>query len=200
MQIVVAVLSSIGLIVAVVTFTPLVSWWANQLAGPWNEPSGDVLIVLGGSAGDDGILGDSSYWRSVYAVRTYRARPFRRVILSGGGDSTGTIAEPMAEFLTCHGVPPDALRLDLRSRNTRENAIYVKELLTDVDGKKILMTSDYHMFRAFRTFRKLNINVVPSAIPDATKRGGSFRSRFGAFVDLGRETIAIAYYFTRGWI
>jgi hypothetical protein len=37
-----------------------------------NDPIGEILIVLGGSALEDGIIGQSFYWRSVYALRAYR--------------------------------------------------------------------------------------------------------------------------------
>src|SRR5215813_5065330 len=55
-------LAGLGLLVVLVTMTPLVSWWAGALAGPWEDPAGDVLIVLGGSLLADGVMGPSSYW------------------------------------------------------------------------------------------------------------------------------------------
>jgi uncharacterized SAM-binding protein YcdF (DUF218 family) len=185
----------LGLLVTVVTFTPLVSWWARALAGPWTDPIGDVLIVLGGSSLEDGVIGENSYWRSVYAVRAYR-EGFQRIVISGGG----SIAGSMSDFVRCQGIPASAIQLESRSEDTRQNAMFTRTLLAGEAGRKVLMTSDYHMFRAHRAFRKAGIDVLPRPIPDAMKRATRFNARWSVFVDLTRETAAIAYYFARGWI
>ena len=43
---IVSVLAAIGLLFVVATFTPITTWWANYLSGPWNDPGGEVLVVL----------------------------------------------------------------------------------------------------------------------------------------------------------
>src|SRR5262245_40190209 len=83
-RIVVIGLAGLGFLCVLVTATPLVSWWATILAGPWADPTGDVLIVLAGSSLDGGLIGESSYWRATYAVLAWRAGGFRRVVVSGG--------------------------------------------------------------------------------------------------------------------
>jgi len=193
-------LALLGLLVIVVTLTPLDAWWAHKLAGGWNDPQGDVLIVLGGAQGSsDGIIGWDSYVRSVYAVRAYRERAFPLIILSGAG-SPGTVASSMRDFLQSQGVPAAVLRVEERSRSTRENAQYVSELLKATPGRKVLLTSDYHMYRALRTFRKAGLDVAPRPAPDAFKRAGSLRGRWPAFLDLAGESGKIVYYWARGWI
>jgi len=62
------------------------------------------------------------------------------------------------------------------------------------------MTSDYHMFRASRTFGKLGVDLSPRPMPDALKRAESLRARWSAFLDLVQETVKIIYYWVRGWI
>jgi uncharacterized SAM-binding protein YcdF (DUF218 family) len=62
------------------------------------------------------------------------------------------------------------------------------------------MTSDYHMFRAVRTFRKAGLAVSPRPIPDALKRYGSRLNTWSAFVDETAESVKIVYYAFRGWI
>lgn len=188
-------LAALGFLLLVVTFSPLDYWWATALAGPWNTPKGDVLIVLGGSVLDDGTLGESSYWRSVYATRAYREGQFRQVVLSGM-----SAAEAMKSFLVCQGVPPEVIRLETRSTSTRENALFTKELLTGVSGRLVLLTSDYHMFRAHHAFGKIGLDVVPIPYPDVRKRATRWTGRWPAFVDLMVETGKIPYYFVRRWI
>jgi uncharacterized SAM-binding protein YcdF (DUF218 family) len=195
-------LAAVGLLVIVVTITPLVSWWGREMAGPWNDPTGDVLIVLGGSLQDDRLMlmGQSAYLRSLYAVLVYREGGFRDVVLSGGGPDGPSVAEAMRAYLVSNGVPAASIHVESRSTTTHENALYAKPILANLPGRKVLLTSDYHMARAYRTFRKAGIDVLPRPLPDAIKRGNSYQTRWGAFVDLSRESVALAYYFARGWI
>jgi uncharacterized SAM-binding protein YcdF (DUF218 family) len=189
----------LGLLVAVVTFTPLVSWWGGALAGPWADPKGDVLIVLSGSSANDGIIGESSYLRAQYAVLAYRRDGFRTIVLSGGGQPIPA-AMAMRDFMVGQGVPPGVIITETASTSTRQNGLYTRKLLEDLPGKKVLLTSDYHMFRAYRVFRKLGLEVAPRPIPDARKRAATFRGRWPAFLDLLEETVKISYYYARGWI
>jgi len=193
-------LASLGLLVLLVTLTPLVSWWAKALAGPWEDPKGDVLIVLGGSLLENGVMGDNSYWRAIYAVLAWNEGAFRQVVLSGGGPEDTPIVEPMRDFLECHGIPRAAIHLEARSQSTHENALYSKALLADLPGSKVLLTSDYHMFRAHRAFKKAGLEVLPRPFPDAGKRASHWSGRWPAFLDLAGETVKIGYYYARGWI
>lgn len=192
--------AGLGVLLALVTVTPLISWWAGALAGPWEDPNGDVLIVLGGSLLENGVIGQSSYWRSVYALLAWREGAFQRVLVSGGGPAGSSIAETMRDFLACRGVPREVIQVETRSSNTHENALYVSALVTGVPGRKVLLTSDYHMFRAHRAFKKAGLEVLPRPFPDAMKRAAGWTGRWPAFLDLVRETIAIGYYYARGWI
>src|SRR4051812_45638048 len=92
------IFACIGLLYVAVSATPFVNWWAAGLAGRSNDPIGDTLIVLGGSMLDDGLIGESSYYRSTYAIRAYRAGQFRRMVVSGGGAGQ-TVSDGMREFV-----------------------------------------------------------------------------------------------------
>jgi uncharacterized SAM-binding protein YcdF (DUF218 family) len=190
----------LGLVLAVVTLTPLDAWWAKKLAGGWNNPQGDVLVVLGGSeSSGDGIIAWDTYVRSLYAARAYREQGFPVIVVSGGG-SRITVASSMREFLLSQGVPSSAVRVEDRSRSTRENAENVVKMLERMPGRKVLLTSDYHMYRALRCFRKAGLEVAARPVPDAFKRSGSLRGRWPAFLDLIAESMRIFYYWCRRWI
>lgn len=189
-------LCGLGLVFVVATLTPLVSWWGRQLAGPWDDPRGEVLIVLGASTLEDGTLGVDSYWRAVYAKLVYHEGGVRQVLVSGGGG----VAVALKDFIQCQGVPPEVIRLEASSTSTRENALYSRDLLAGVSGRPVLLTSDYHMYRAHRAFRKAGLEVLPRPFPDAIKRASFWRSRWPAFLDLVLETGKIGYYRLRGWI
>jgi uncharacterized SAM-binding protein YcdF (DUF218 family) len=187
-------LASLGLLWLVPTLTPLDHWWATKLAGPWNAPKGDVLIVLGGSMVDHNI-GGSSYWRAIHAVTAYHRGGFREVLLSGR-----RTAPAMAKFLESQGVPRAAIVLEEQATSTRQHALYTKELLARMPGRKVLLTSDYHMFRAHWAFQKEGLDVVPSPFPDVRKRSTTWRGRWPAFLDLVQESMKIGYYYVQGWI
>jgi uncharacterized SAM-binding protein YcdF (DUF218 family) len=67
-------------------------------------------------------------------------------------------------------------------------------------GKKVLLTSDFHMYRALRVFRKLGIEAAPMAVPDVLHSTEQWSGRFGAFEMMLTESAKIAYYAVRGWI
>jgi uncharacterized SAM-binding protein YcdF (DUF218 family) len=192
-------LASLGLLMVLVTVTPLTSWWAARLAGPWNNPKGDILIVASGSILGNGMIGESSYWRAIYAALSYREGTFREVVVTGGG-APAPIAIAIADYLVSQGVPRERIRLETRSQTTRENALNVTALLAGAAGRKVLLTSDYHMYRAYRTFRKAGLDVEPLPFPDAGKRGSFWQGRWPAFIDLAIESAKILYYRLRGWI
>src|SRR5438445_426314 len=76
-------LIAIGLLYVVVSASPVTDWWARGLSGAWNDPKGDVLIVLGGDYLGDSTIGLHSYWRTGYAARAWRAGGIRQVLVSG---------------------------------------------------------------------------------------------------------------------
>src|ERR1700760_674950 len=75
--------ATLGLLITVVTATPIVPWYAAALGGHWDNTSGDVLVVLSASGPNAGIMDPSTYWRCFMALLFYREHPFRRIIVSG---------------------------------------------------------------------------------------------------------------------
>jgi uncharacterized SAM-binding protein YcdF (DUF218 family) len=184
----------------VVSFTPLVFWWGTWLAGPWDDPKGEVLVVLAGSAVEADIAGVSSYLRAMYALLIYREGGVRRIVFCGGSTDGIPLARLMRGVLVSHGVPPEVVVEEVYSLSTRQSALYAKPILDRMDGRKVLMTSDYHMFRAARAFRKAGIEFLPRPVPDARKRASHWYLRWGVFLDLVQETVKIGYYYAQGWI
>jgi uncharacterized SAM-binding protein YcdF (DUF218 family) len=184
----------------IVTFTPLVSWWARGLAGRWSDPCGDTLIVLSAAPAPGGVIAESTYWRSAYAVLAYRTCGMRKIVLTGGNVNGTPVANSMADFVESQGVPPERIVLETRAISTRENALYTQPLLANSASPPVLLTSDFHMFRARRAFEKLGIVVQPHPIPDVLKRATNWQGRWPAFLDLASETVKIVYYHARGWI
>lgn len=189
------VLAAAGALMVLLMVTPVGYWWATWLAGPWDDPGGDVLIVLGASVEDQRVISVDTHRRSLYALLAWQTGGFRKVVVCGNGP-----AELMKEFLVFSGIPAQAIVAESGSQSTRENALGASALLAGEPGRKVLMTSDFHMFRAWRAFRKARIDVAPRPIPDARSRWLIFSQRWGAIVDLGVESAKIGYYWAKGWI
>lgn len=191
--------AAIGFLYVLISATPIVNWWGHGLAGSFSSPKGETLIVLGGGTLAPGMMGLSSYWRSIYAIRAYASGGFQRIVIAGGG-SPEPVSVEMKRFMVCQSVPPANIATDTRSTSTRENALEVKRFLNNQTGGLVLLTSDYHMFRARRAFAKAGLRVLPSAFPDAVKAGQSWQNRWPVFLELCTETVKIGYYYARGWI
>jgi uncharacterized SAM-binding protein YcdF (DUF218 family) len=184
-----------------VLLTPAVAVFGWLLDGGGDyHAKGDVIVLLSGSTLETGIIGESSYWRAVFAVTAWREGGFRKIVVTGGSDPKAPIANLMADFLRANGIPPDAIVIESKADNTRENALNLKETLANLPGRKVLMTSDYHMFRALRTFRKVGIDVIPRPVRDVELRGKNPRSSWGAFMTVLTEFPKIPYYALRGWM
>lgn len=189
-------------LLALVHFTPLTQWWARALAGNWTDSPGDTLIVLSSEMEADGILGPTSYLRALYAIRAYREKAFRTIIVTGGltGSATIPLGEALRDFLTAYGVPRNIIIVENRAASTRENALFVKPLLEGMGGPTVLMTSDFHMYRAARAFEKAGIHVVPRPIPDVLKRSKWVMNRWASMWTLALETGKIGYYAWNRWL
>ncbi|MDP8988920.1 MAG: YdcF family protein [Acidobacteriota bacterium] len=116
------------------------------------------------------------------------------IVSGGGGIASLPVGKAMNIFLQSGGIPPGAILIDSQSLSTRESALNLGRILPQTPGRKILLTSDHHMFRAARALRKTEVMAVPRPIPDAIKRAGSWNLRWEVFQDLLIETSKIAYY------
>lgn len=194
-RIVVRSLATVGLLFLLVTFTPLVTWYATALGRPWSDYRGDVLVVLSAAGPNGNILDVSTYWRCFMAILYYRERPYRQIIVTGKESAAG-----MRDFLVFNGVPADRIRVEDKASSTRENALFTAPMLAGEKGRIVLLTSDSHMFRARRCFTRLGVRIEPSAVPDVVKLAGNYSARPGLFMAEMQETARIVYYWYRGWI
>jgi uncharacterized SAM-binding protein YcdF (DUF218 family) len=187
-------LAAIGLITVLVIATPIVSWWVLAYRGPLEQPKGDVLILISAAADDRGGISYSSYWRARHALLAWQTGGFKKIVISGGG------GPGILNFLIVNGVPREAMVAEWRSTSTRENGVESARLLRDMPGKKVLLTSDFHMYRAIGVFRKLGVEVTPMPVPDVLKSTEHWDGRFRAFETMMIETAKIVYYRIHGWI
>jgi uncharacterized SAM-binding protein YcdF (DUF218 family) len=106
----------------------------------------------------------------------------------------------VGQFLVAYGVPQDRIFLEERSTNTRENALFTKEMIASWPGKRVLLTSDFHIFRAERVFDQVGLPAEPRPFPDLLKHWNSPKNRLAETIGLALEIVKIGYYRARGWI
>ncbi|MAM11063.1 MAG: hypothetical protein CML23_11500 [Rhizobiaceae bacterium] len=138
------------------------------LAGP---PA--CAIVLGGGINTGASARRGAYVftraadRYIEALRLARLYPDMTILVTGGDNAlTGAKngeAEPAARFFADHGISPERLLYEPDARNTAENAAHTSALLKDhaMDGPCLLVTSAYHMPRAFALFEAASVEVQP---------------------------------------
>jgi len=197
-------LAVIGGLLLVVTFTPVVKWAASSLQQDWYDGDAGALIVLGGSmllpgTGPDATMGQDTYLRCVYAAWACTSHHYKYVVVTG---SEG-LAQAMAHFLVDHGVPADKILQETAATSTSENAAFSKKILNQVYAESrlppiVVLTSDYHSWRALRTFRRAGFQAYVIAVPDVIKRSSQFSYRWAGFITLVNESGKIAYYCLSG--
>lgn len=147
--------------------------------------SADYIVLLGGSLGvpesprvalEFGMIGD----RLLQAKRLYEADKAPKIVVVGGNaepeHNVRTEAFYMAELLIEMGVPRADLIFEDQSRDTRENASLTAALFENAaELDIILVTSAFHMPRAYRLFSDAGFgSVVPASadiyIPDRKGR------------------------------
>lgn len=136
---------------------------------PPNDPTGDVIIMLGGGAtldtpnfGGTGNLSGSAANRLLTAAELYNQLHVP-ILVSGGRvfETTGREAEIAQAILLRLGVPADKIIIENQSINTTENARFCQAMLVTYGLKRpILVTSAFHMRRAVKQFEKVGVTVT----------------------------------------
>ncbi|MBK5294524.1 MAG: YdcF family protein [Acidobacteriia bacterium] len=193
-----------GAAVLLATLTPLGYWYALWLAGDWLSPPGGTLLVAGADMEDPETMGLTSYRRVFYARLYWRQGTFSHIILLGRD-----AAPAMRKWLVHEGVPAAALIEENASDSTLENVRGARNILADWKARTgsekpaqplVLLTSDYHCWRARRVFAAAGVDVIVQPVPDAAKRWSSWPARWGVCTDLAVESAKICWYFIRGWL
>ena len=101
--------------------------------------------------------------RVLHTIELYKLGLIDKIIVTGGSGAllttTKSESENLKTVLVQAGVPSDDIILEIKARNTAENALYTKELINP-NEQIILITSAFHMRRAVACFRKAGMNVT----------------------------------------
>jgi uncharacterized SAM-binding protein YcdF (DUF218 family) len=138
-----------------------------QTAGPESEPL-DALVVLGCRVRAGRPSGTLESRLELVRKLTEADQPGADesrppIVVSGGRRWDGDReAEVMADWLEARGVPRSRIILEAESMTTGQNARKVARLLAHRGWHRVgLVTSDFHMARALRLFRREGIVARP---------------------------------------
>ena len=187
-------------------------------------PAADAIVVLGNTRPNPAapdypdLVGASD--RAWYAARLHLAGKAPLIIVSAGNvwnrrpDRQST-ADATRVLLNAFGVADDAIVIEKRSRNTRQNALFTAELAADRNITKVLLTtSAWHMPRAEAAFGKVGLEVTPAPTdyaPPWKSTGRKYRDltrilwilpNVGALATSTRalrEHLGLLVYRLRGW-
>lgn len=125
----------------------------------------DYVIIHGAGLLDGERVSKLLADRLDKAIEVYRKDPTPPMLIPSGGrgsDETVSEAEAMARYLLAKGIPAEKILLEDRSRTTFENLENCKAIIDAREGSKytVLVTSNYHVYRALRYCRKIGLKCV----------------------------------------
>lgn len=116
----------------------------------------DAILVLGHPADDDGNPTPEQLARVTEAVREYERGVAPRIVFSGGAAANQFVeADVMARVAAAQGIPPSAIFVETKARDTIQNACYSAELMKNHGWHSAeVVSSAYHLPRASMIFSR----------------------------------------------
>lgn len=119
------------------------------------NPGADYLVVLGAQWKPEGPS-EVLRRRLDKAVEYLNANPDTIVIVSGGQGSDEHISEAagMRQYLANAGISDERILMEDKSTSTRENLMFSSSMLDRENDRVVIVTNNFHMFRALRLAKK----------------------------------------------
>lgn len=159
---------------------------ANEAMLQWEVPPTDPItitqpfevgiiltggMILNKESTPNEIFPDKTADRFIQPLRLYKAGKLKKILISGGitdlkiirSDVTNETLK-VAQLLEELGVRKEDILLEVKARNTRENALYCFEILKknpQLGTHYALFTSAFHLRRATKCFEKVGIKITP---------------------------------------
>lgn len=208
---VLAAAAAFALQVALAVFgipTALHAWLTGSQ--PLTPEAPRYIVVLGGG----GIPSESGLMRTYCAAHAGVGRTGVTFVVCLPADrnpETSSVGR-MRDELVMRGIPREAVLLEHRGRNTREQAAEVHRLLGSraLAEPLLVVTSPYHVRRSLLCFRKEGFRKAAAMAAQGTSAeadmGGGEGARYGFWnaleteVRYARELTALLIYRLRGWI
>ena len=118
-------------------------------------PGADYVIILGAQWKPEGPS-EVLRRRLNSAAQYLNQNPDTMVIVSGGQGSNELISEAagMRQYLVEIGISDERILVEDQSTNTMENLVFSSRLLDKENDKVVIVTNNFHMFRALQIANK----------------------------------------------
>ncbi len=132
----------------------------------------DHMIVLGAKVNGD-VMSLSLYYRVREALQYLQENENTKVIVAGGQGKGEWIteAEAMASYFIKNDISEDRIIKEERSTTTLENIAFSRELIGEDVKELVIVTNDYHLYRASVIAKRYDFEPYPLAAetPRVTK-------------------------------
>lgn len=157
----------IALVIGLVIFVSVESLVVSRFAARGVQ-SADYLIVLGAQIYENGPS-DVLRRRLDVAAAYLKENPDTLVIVSGGKGSNEPVTEAqgMYEYLLTAGIGADRILKEDTSGNTYENLLNSSHLLHREEDKIIVVTNNFHVYRATKIAEKMGYADVYGLAADS---------------------------------
>jgi uncharacterized SAM-binding protein YcdF (DUF218 family) len=135
-------------------------------------PEYELGIVLTGVTNLNKTAYDRTFFnkgadRATHAVQLYKLGKIKKILITGGQgldpSNPNTEAKLLRDFMVMTGVPPADILVETEALNTRENALFSKEVLSKngfkLEQEFLLITSAFHMPRSKGCFDKVGLKT-----------------------------------------
>ncbi|WP_260397985.1 YdcF family protein [Peribacillus simplex] len=152
----------------------------------------DYLIILGARV-KGSIPSLSLQYRIDKAAEYLTANKHTLAIVSGGKGPGEDISEAkaMQQGLIAQGIEEARIMMEDKSTTTYENIVFSKELIPDTAASGLIVSNDFHIYRAVEIARKEGLNM--KGMPAKTPKVSLLKS-------YTREYLAITKYYLTEWI
>jgi uncharacterized SAM-binding protein YcdF (DUF218 family) len=170
-----AVLAGIALVAILIGWAVI----ARRLAPAANTSRDrfDAILVLGYPADSDGNPTPEEMARVSEAVREYERGVAPRLLFTGGPAHNRFVeADVMAAAAAAQGIPPSAIFVETRSKDTIQNACYSERIMRAHGWHSAeIISSTYHLPRTAMIFGHTSldwrVHAAPSLQPDSAGSG-----------------------------
>lgn len=135
-------------------------------------PEYEVGIVQTGVTNLNKTASDRTFFnkgadRATHTVQLYKLGKIKKILITGGQgldpSNSNTEAELLRDFMVMTGVPNEDILVENKAKNTRENAAFSKDILSqngfNLDQRFLLITSAFHMYRSKGCFDKVGLQT-----------------------------------------
>ncbi|MED3879266.1 YdcF family protein [Priestia megaterium] len=163
---------------SLVLYIAIISFCMYQTAHQPVPQDADYVLILGSKVDGD-QMSPSLKERAKTALSYLKTHKQTKVIVTGGKGSDEEISEAEAayRFLRKEGIKKNRMIKEDQSTSTFENFIFTKKKVDIQHKKVVLVSSDFHLFRASIIAKRQGFDVYPlgAKTPNSIKLQAYFR-------------------------